>query len=72
MCIFTWYVYPSSGSNRESNTTSACELGGETAKLTEEQIPKPNATEGLSMTWPMQPTDLDKLKSYFEEIKAKM
>ncbi|MCJ1414590.1 Adenosine 5'-monophosphoramidase [Xylographa parallela] len=35
-------------------------------------IPKPNTTEGLSMTWPMQPTDMDKLKSYFEEIKAKM
>ncbi|MCJ1378035.1 Adenosine 5'-monophosphoramidase [Xylographa soralifera] len=35
-------------------------------------IPKPNATEGLSMTWPMQPTDMNKLKSYFEEVKAKM
>ncbi|MCJ1372957.1 Adenosine 5'-monophosphoramidase [Loxospora ochrophaea] len=35
-------------------------------------IPKPNVEEGLRIGWPMQKTDMDKLKSLFEEIKAKM
>jgi len=35
-------------------------------------IPKPNETEGLSMTWPMQKTDMDALKALFAEIKSKM
>ncbi|MCJ1390883.1 Adenosine 5'-monophosphoramidase [Xylographa bjoerkii] len=46
--------------------------GEEKETLMQQQIPKPNSTEGLSMTWPMQPTDMDKLKNLFEEIKAKM
>lgn len=35
-------------------------------------IPKPNEAEGLSMSWPATPTDMDKLKALFNEIKAKM
>ncbi|KAI9372070.1 HIT-like domain-containing protein [Aspergillus egyptiacus] len=35
-------------------------------------IPKPNETEGLGIGWPQQPTDMDKLKAYYEELKAKM
>lgn len=35
-------------------------------------IPKPNETEGLGINWPQQPTDMDKLKALFEEVKAKM
>lgn len=40
-----------------------------------EQIPKPNDTEGLCLgpgAWPAQPTDMEKLKATFEEMKAKM
>lgn len=40
--------------------------------LKSEQIPKPNATEGLGIEWPAQTTDMDKLKALFEELKAKM
>jgi hypothetical protein len=36
------------------------------------QIPKPNAEEGLSIGWPQQKTDMEKLKALFAEIKAKM
>ncbi|PSS07082.1 hypothetical protein M430DRAFT_70227 [Amorphotheca resinae ATCC 22711] len=35
-------------------------------------IPKPNAEEGLSIGWPQQKTDMDKLKELFAEIKSKM
>ncbi|EPE25980.1 HIT-like protein [Glarea lozoyensis ATCC 20868] len=35
-------------------------------------IPKPNQTEGLSIGWPQQKTDMDKLKALFEDIKSKM
>ena len=35
-------------------------------------IPKPNETEGLGVHWPAQKTDMDKLKAYYEELKAKM
>ncbi|KAK3376621.1 HIT-like domain-containing protein [Lasiosphaeria ovina] len=35
-------------------------------------IPKPNAQEGLGISWPQQPTDMDKLKALSEEIKSKM
>jgi diadenosine tetraphosphate (Ap4A) HIT family hydrolase len=35
-------------------------------------IPKPNETEGLGISWPAQPTDMDKLKALHEEIKSKM
>ncbi|KAI4165100.1 MAG: hypothetical protein LQ342_001377 [Letrouitia transgressa] len=35
-------------------------------------IPKPNQHEGLSIGWPAQATDMDKLKTLFNELKAKM
>jgi diadenosine tetraphosphate (Ap4A) HIT family hydrolase len=35
-------------------------------------IPKPNAEEGMSIGWPQQKTDFDKLNALFAEIKAKM
>ncbi|KXX82401.1 Hit family protein 1 [Madurella mycetomatis] len=35
-------------------------------------IPKPNAQEGLGISWPQQKTDMDKLKALFEEIKPKV
>ena len=35
-------------------------------------IPKPNQKEGLGIGWPAQETDMEKLKGYFEEVKAKM
>lgn len=35
-------------------------------------IPKPNNTEGLGVGWPQQPTEMDKLKALFEDIKSKM
>ncbi|KAL4811165.1 HIT-like domain-containing protein [Aspergillus unguis] len=35
-------------------------------------IPKPNETEGLGIGWPAQATDMDKLKEYYESIKAKI
>ncbi|MCJ1250276.1 Adenosine 5'-monophosphoramidase [Trapelia coarctata] len=35
-------------------------------------IPKPNETEGLGIGWPMQETDMEKLKALFEEVKPKM
>lgn len=36
------------------------------------QIPKPNETEGLGISWPQQKTDMDGLKALCEEIKSKM
>ncbi|OXV06665.1 hypothetical protein Egran_05564 [Elaphomyces granulatus] len=35
-------------------------------------IPKPNETEGLGVQWPMQETDMEKLKALHAEIKSKM
>ncbi|TGZ82053.1 HIT-like protein [Ascodesmis nigricans] len=35
-------------------------------------IPKPNETEGLGVKWPMQDTDMDKLKALHEELKSKI
>ena len=35
-------------------------------------IPKPNVEEGLTVGWPQQKTDMDKLKDLFAEIKGKM
>jgi len=35
-------------------------------------IPKPNKEEGMTISWPQQKTDMDKLKELLEEIKAKM
>jgi hypothetical protein len=37
-----------------------------------EKIPKPNPEEGMSIGWPQQKTDMDKLKELFAEIKSKM
>jgi hypothetical protein len=36
------------------------------------KIPKPNEVEGLSIGWPQQKIDMDKLKDLFAEIKSKM
>ncbi|KAK7744342.1 Adenosine 5'-monophosphoramidase [Diatrype stigma] len=35
-------------------------------------IPKPNQEQGLGVGWPTQKADMEELKAYFEEIKAKM
>ncbi|KAG8529241.1 Adenosine 5'-monophosphoramidase [Bacidia gigantensis] len=35
-------------------------------------IPKPNEKDGLGIGWPAQETDMEKLKEYFKEVKAKM
>ncbi|KAK4463311.1 HIT-like domain-containing protein [Cladorrhinum samala] len=35
-------------------------------------IPKPNAEEGLGISWPQQKTDMDALKKLFEDVKGKM
>ncbi|EGS22239.1 uncharacterized protein CTHT_0017560 [Thermochaetoides thermophila DSM 1495] len=35
-------------------------------------IPKPNQQEGLGIGWPIQKTDMDKLKALYEEIKDKL
>ncbi|CCX16544.1 HIT-like domain-containing protein [Pyronema domesticum] len=35
-------------------------------------IPKPNETEGLTVGWPAQQTDMAKLKALLEELKPKM
>ncbi|OBT72538.1 hypothetical protein VF21_10497 [Pseudogymnoascus sp. 05NY08] len=35
-------------------------------------IPKPNATEGLTVGWPQQKTDMDKLKELLAEVQSKM
>ncbi|EMR65294.1 Adenosine 5'-monophosphoramidase [Eutypa lata] len=35
-------------------------------------IPKPNEEKGLGVGWPTQKIDMDELKAYFEEVKAKM
>ncbi len=38
----------------------------------ENQIPKPNQQEGLGIGWPASETNMEKLKTYFNEVKAKM
>jgi diadenosine tetraphosphate (Ap4A) HIT family hydrolase len=35
-------------------------------------IPKPNGQEGLGVGWPTQKPDMDELKTYYEELKAKL
>ncbi|KAI4245735.1 MAG: hypothetical protein L6R40_002263 [Gallowayella cf. fulva] len=35
-------------------------------------IPKPNQTEGLGIEWPAQKTDMDKLRDFYNQVKAKM
>ncbi|EFX04048.1 hit domain containing protein [Grosmannia clavigera kw1407] len=35
-------------------------------------IPKPNEAEGLGVGWPMQKTDMDKLKALYEDIKSRI
>ncbi|KAF5130475.1 Hit family protein 1 [Metarhizium anisopliae] len=41
-------------------------------QLTEILIPKPNDAEGLGISWPSTPGDMDKLKALCEDIKSKM
>lgn len=36
------------------------------------QIPKPNQQEGLAIGWPASETNMEKLKKYFNEVKAHM
>lgn len=35
-------------------------------------IPKPNASEGLGIRWPSQPTDHAKFAAFAESIRAKL
>ncbi|RYP40368.1 hypothetical protein DL768_010639 [Monosporascus sp. mg162] len=35
-------------------------------------IPKPNAEQGLGISWPAQKIDKEELEAYFEEVKSKM
>ena len=35
-------------------------------------IPKPNQSEGLGIEWPAQKTDMDKLKEFYADLKAKI
>lgn len=35
-------------------------------------IPKPNATEGLGIEWPMQSANKEKLQQLLEDMKSKM
>ncbi|KAM0797242.1 HIT-like domain-containing protein [Usnea florida] len=35
-------------------------------------IPKPNQQEGLGIGWPATETNMEKLKTYFNEVKARM
>ncbi|KAI5793869.1 HIT-like domain-containing protein [Peziza echinospora] len=35
-------------------------------------IPKPNAEEGLTVGWPAKSADMEKLKAYFAEVKARI
>ncbi|RDW73893.1 HIT protein [Coleophoma crateriformis] len=37
-----------------------------------DHIPKPDQEQGLTVGWPAQKTDMDKLKELFAEIKSKM
>ncbi|KAG4439560.1 hypothetical protein IFR05_004959 [Cadophora sp. M221] len=37
-----------------------------------DHIPKPNEEEGMTIGWPQQKTDMDKLKELFADIKSKM
>jgi diadenosine tetraphosphate (Ap4A) HIT family hydrolase len=35
-------------------------------------IPKPNESEGLGITWPTKPADMEQLKTLAEELKSKI
>ncbi|WEW60655.1 Adenosine 5'-monophosphoramidase [Emydomyces testavorans] len=37
-----------------------------------DHIPKPNETEGLTMSWPAKSADMDALKELCNELKSKM
>ncbi|TGO43373.1 hypothetical protein BHYA_0002g00460 [Botrytis hyacinthi] len=41
-------------------------------RIAHQEIPKPSTEEGMSIGWPQQKTDMDKLKALFAEIKSKM
>ncbi|EKD14196.1 HIT domain protein [Drepanopeziza brunnea f. sp. 'multigermtubi' MB_m1] len=45
---------------------------GRIAHQVVDHIPKPNQEEGMSIGWPQQKTDMDKLKALFAEIKSRM
>ncbi|KAL8953000.1 MAG: hypothetical protein Q9222_001115 [Ikaeria aurantiellina] len=45
---------------------------GRAAHQIVDHIPKPNQAEGLGISWPAQETDMDKLKAFYNEIKAKI
>ncbi|KAJ5809717.1 Hit family protein 1 [Penicillium pulvis] len=45
---------------------------GRIAHQVVDHIPKPNEEEGMSIGWPTQETNMDKLKALHEEIKSKM
>ena len=40
--------------------------------LTGFQIPKPDQEQGLGITWPAKKADMEKLKEYFNDVKAKI
>ena len=72
MCIFIWYVLLAYLSNLHLPPTQIFLQYLYLLPTNVPQIPKPNITEGLSMSWPAQQTDMDKLKALFEDLKAKM
>ncbi|KAL4977463.1 HIT-like domain-containing protein [Aspergillus desertorum] len=45
---------------------------GRIAHQVVDHIPKPNEAEGLGIGWPAQEADMDRLKEYYESIKAKI
>ena len=52
---------------------SSCEAGYRAGAAADcAKIPKPNATEGLIVGWPMQKTDMEQLKALGEELKSRM
>lgn len=82
-CTFTWYVlYPDLAlfhSPRFEISASHAVLLHEVKRrcvhidmLIKEQIPKPDKVEGLGIEWPMQKTDMDKLKALHAELKSKI
>lgn len=36
------------------------------------QIPKPDQEQGLGISWPAKKADMEKLKEYFNDVKAKI
>ena len=69
---------PDGGKEVRGRDRSAADIVKKSTGLTtrtnlgNEQIPKPNEEEGLGIKWPAQTADMEELKKYFEEVKAKM